>query len=226
LIQAAIAHIDSEGGIEKMSEKAGAAITDKPTSTDDPKDDVVDESSNLKIDVQPSSAVGPSTSPKVKRSNSNSPRPIIPGERVSKRVQSQMLTSEKETERLAKRSNVEYCLLAGTLSCTSQNPNYTRLLKSDFNWDDLPMLRACLESSRLLARTIQDREIFSSSFWCILQCTRLMCLETAEAISHRVFWTVSKLIHFAIALLICAHSYSQKLLFSPMQALSNWLLAR
>jgi hypothetical protein len=146
LIQAAIARIDSEGVIEKMSEKAGAAITDKPTSTDDSKDDVVDESSTLKIDVQPSSAVAPSTSPKVRRSNSNSPRPIIPGERVSKRVQSQMLTSEKETERLAKRSNVEYCLLAGTLSCTSQNPNYTRLLKSDFNWDDLPMLRACLES--------------------------------------------------------------------------------
>eukprot|EP00956_Cyclotella_meneghiniana_P038409 scaffold154109_cov26-Cyclotella_meneghiniana.AAC.1 len=41
-------------------------------------------------------------SPKMKRSNSNSPRPIIPGERVSKRVRSQMLTSEKETERQAK----------------------------------------------------------------------------------------------------------------------------
>lgn len=73
---------------------------------------------------------------KKKRSKSNSGT-----ERVSKRVRSQMLTSEKQTERKSKRGSVEYCLLAGALSCTAQNPYYTKLLKEDLDKKDhLPLL--------------------------------------------------------------------------------------
>ena len=73
---------------------------------------------------------------KKKRSKSNSGT-----ERVSKRVRSQMLTSEKQTERKSKRGSVEYCLLAGALSCTAQNPYYTKLLKEDLDKKDhLPLI--------------------------------------------------------------------------------------
>jgi len=73
---------------------------------------------------------------KKKRSKSNSGT-----ERVSKRVRSQMLTSEKQTERKSKRGSVEYCLLAGALSCTAQNPYYTKLLKDDLDKKDhLPLI--------------------------------------------------------------------------------------
>lgn len=104
------------------------------------------EGSTMQIDIGAASAVAPQKklSPKMKRSNSNSPRPIIPGERVSKRVRSQMLTSEKETERQAKRSSVDYCFLSGTLLCIPQNPNYAKLLKSDVIWEELPVLKSCL----------------------------------------------------------------------------------
>lgn len=56
--------------------------------------------------------------------------------RVSKRVQSQTITSEKQNERRAKRSSAEYNLLAGLLSTTSQNPIYRNML-SDLCWDKL-----------------------------------------------------------------------------------------
>jgi len=73
---------------------------------------------------------------KKKRSKTNSGT-----ERVSKRVRSQMLTSEKQTERKSKRGSVEYCLLAGALSCTAQNPYYTKLLKEDLDKKDhLPLI--------------------------------------------------------------------------------------
>lgn len=57
----------------------------------------------------------------------NNPQPRA---RISKRVQSHVITSEKQTERQAKRADVEYCLLAGVLSCTTQNPYYTASLKA------------------------------------------------------------------------------------------------
>ncbi|KAL3790740.1 hypothetical protein HJC23_010019 [Cyclotella cryptica] len=66
--------------------------------------------------------------------------------RASKRVRSLMLTSEKESERQAKRSSVEYCFLAGTLSCTAQNPLYSRILETEFHWEQLPVLKSCLKS--------------------------------------------------------------------------------
>ena len=56
--------------------------------------------------------------------------------RVSKRVQSQTITSEKQSERRAKRSSAEYNLLAGLLSTTSQNPIYRNML-ADLCWDKL-----------------------------------------------------------------------------------------
>ena len=51
--------------------------------------------------------------------------------RVSKRVRSQMITTEKHAERKSKRSSVEYCLLAGVLSCTAQNPYFIKMLKTN-----------------------------------------------------------------------------------------------
>ena len=65
--------------------------------------------------------------------------------RVSKRVRSQMITSEKQTERKSKRASVEYSLLAGVLSCTAQNPYYANLLKEDITWENLPQIRKCME---------------------------------------------------------------------------------
>jgi hypothetical protein len=61
--------------------------------------------------------------------------------RVSKRVQSQAITSEKQNERRAKRSSAEYCLLAGVLSSTSQNPIYRNLIKGDLSWEKLPIMK-------------------------------------------------------------------------------------
>lgn len=61
--------------------------------------------------------------------------------RVSKRVQSQAITSEKQSERRAKRSSAEYCLLAGVLSSTSQNPSFRNLLKTGLRWENLLMGR-------------------------------------------------------------------------------------
>jgi hypothetical protein len=60
---------------------------------------------------------------------------------VSKRVQSQAIASEKQNERRAKRSSAEYCLLAGVLSSTSQNPIYRKLLKRDLSWEELPIMK-------------------------------------------------------------------------------------
>ena len=65
--------------------------------------------------------------------------------RVSKRVQSQAITSEKQTERRAKRSSAEYCLLAGVLSSTAQNPIYRKLIEKDIAWDKLPPKRDTLQ---------------------------------------------------------------------------------
>ena len=66
--------------------------------------------------------------------------------RVSKRVRSQLLESVKESERKSKRSNVQYCLLAGTLSCTAQHPYYKKLLETNFDWEQLPLVRKCIQT--------------------------------------------------------------------------------
>jgi len=64
--------------------------------------------------------------------------------RVSSRVLCKMMTSEKRKERQAKQNSVEYCLLAGVLSCTAENPFYELLLNSDVDWDHLPTLEECI----------------------------------------------------------------------------------
>ena len=76
--------------------------------------------------------------------------------RVSKRVRSHMITTEKQAERTSKRSSVEYCLLAGTLSCTAQNPHYTKLLKADFAWGHLPVLAKCMQTLPALPRALVE----------------------------------------------------------------------
>lgn len=82
------------------------------------------------------------------------PKPVDnsrPRERVSKRVRSKMRTSEKKTERKSKRSSVEYCLLAGSLSCTAQNPHYTELLKTDGSWEQLQLVKPFMQQWPLLS---------------------------------------------------------------------------
>lgn len=61
--------------------------------------------------------------------------------RVSKRVQTQAITSEKQNERRAKRSSAEYCLLAGVLSSTSRNPIYRNLVKANLSWKKIPIMK-------------------------------------------------------------------------------------
>jgi len=46
--------------------------------------------------------------------------------RVSKRVQSQIITSGKRTERSFRRNSTEYCLLAATLGCTANDDEHYR----------------------------------------------------------------------------------------------------
>ena len=76
--------------------------------------------------------------------------------RVSKRVRSHMITTEKQADRKSKRSSVEYCLLAGTLSCTAQNPHYTKLLKADFAWGHLKVLAKCMQTRPALSRALGE----------------------------------------------------------------------
>lgn len=51
--------------------------------------------------------------------------------RVSTRVRSHLITTEKQAERKSNRSSLEYCLLAGVLSCTSHNPYYSKMSKKN-----------------------------------------------------------------------------------------------
>lgn len=74
-----------------------------------------------------------------------------PGERISKRVRSHMITTEKQAERKSKQSSVEYCLIAGTLSCTAQNPDYNMLLNAE-----LPLLLRCLNNHPSLSQIHTD----------------------------------------------------------------------
>jgi hypothetical protein len=75
--------------------------------------------------------------------------------RVSKRVRSHMITTEKQAERKSKRSSVEYCLLAGTLSCTAQNPYYTKLL-ADSSSQHLPLFSKCMQAPPALSQAIDE----------------------------------------------------------------------
>jgi hypothetical protein len=56
--------------------------------------------------------------------------------RTSKRVQSQLITSGKLTERKAKRNSVEFCFLAAVLGCSKDDESYKSMLKEELDWDD------------------------------------------------------------------------------------------
>jgi hypothetical protein len=60
--------------------------------------------------------------------------------RTSKRVQSQLLTSEKEAERITKRKSVEYCLISSVIPCTIDSPVYSHLI-GKYNWAKLEMFQ-------------------------------------------------------------------------------------
>lgn len=81
-----------------------------------------------------------------------------PGGRISKRVQSHMITTEKQAERKSKRSSVEYCLIAGTLSCTAQNPDYIMLLNAE-----LPLLVKCMNNHPSISQLHTDDSGFNMS---------------------------------------------------------------
>ena len=158
-IQSAISKIRShrrpckDVHIEKVGEKPIEKIDASTVSAIEQQKAISDvacksqgESNALNIDIRSNNVDATSmASSELKQLSSNSPRPAISRERVSKRVRSQMMTSEKETERKAKRESVEYCFLAGTLSCTSENPEYKRLLKTDVDWNSNPALKSCVD---------------------------------------------------------------------------------
>jgi hypothetical protein len=50
--------------------------------------------------------------------------------RISKRLQSQVLTSGKRAERSARRQSVDFCLRAAIFGCTADDPTYIRLIRS------------------------------------------------------------------------------------------------
>ena len=82
--------------------------------------------------------------------------------RVSKRVRSHIITTEKQAERKSKRSSVEYCLVAGTLSCTAQNPHYIKLLNVDFDSEHLPVVAECMRTPHALSRSLLESCINSA----------------------------------------------------------------
>jgi hypothetical protein len=83
--------------------------------------------------------------------------------RVSKRVRSHMITTEKQAERKFKRSSVEYCLMAGTLSCTAQNPHYIELLKVDFDSEHLSVVAECMRAQHSLSRSLLEGSCMNSA---------------------------------------------------------------
>lgn len=66
----------------------------------------------------------PPIPPQRSRSRGSSNEGDITNKRVSKRVQSQIITSGKRAERSNRRNSVEYCLLAATLGCSRNDENY------------------------------------------------------------------------------------------------------
>lgn len=64
----------------------------------------------------------------------------IRSSRVSKRVQSQLLTSGKEAERSAKRNSIEYCLLRNILSCSASDSIYITTCNTSIEWSSIPSL--------------------------------------------------------------------------------------
>ncbi len=94
------------------------------------------------------------------KSNNRAGNEVTRG-RVSSRVLCKMMTSEKRKEREAKQSSVEYCLLAGVLSCTAENPFYVHLLNSNVDWDHLPALEGCINHIQEFLRK-KDSGQFSS----------------------------------------------------------------
>jgi len=67
--------------------------------------------------------------PQRSRSRGSSTEGDTTNKRVSKRVQSQIITSGKRTERSNRRNSTEYCLLAATLGCSRDDENYRRMLQ-------------------------------------------------------------------------------------------------
>jgi hypothetical protein len=63
-----------------------------------------------------------------------------PTHRSSKRVRSQLITSGKQAERIAKRKSVEYCLISSLFFCTCAHPAYSHYLNKKLPWEDIQPL--------------------------------------------------------------------------------------
>lgn len=55
--------------------------------------------------------------------------------RASKRLRSQIITSGKRAERSSRRSSTEYCLLAATLGCTTDDKRYREVQDTALDWE-------------------------------------------------------------------------------------------
>ena len=114
----------------------------QPSRASDKEKDVVHESVP---DVPVGSDAAAAAASRSRESQSEADLTPTRRERVSKRVRHQMIATEKQAERKSKRKSVEYCLLAGTLSCTAQHPHYNKLLLTDFNWECLPLIKKSVQ---------------------------------------------------------------------------------
>lgn len=74
----------------------------------------------------------------VQDSKQNRQQPTLSlSQRSSARVRSNLITSNKQTERSTKRKNVEYCLVGALLPCTSDHPLYSSIVNEKIQWETL-----------------------------------------------------------------------------------------
>lgn len=70
------------------------------------------------------------------KQNRNDPT-MSSSQRSSARVRSNLITSGKQAERIAKRKNLEYCLVGALFQCTPDHPLFSSMVNADFPWDTL-----------------------------------------------------------------------------------------
>jgi hypothetical protein len=148
---AGLAFARAELVVDEMKDEEVYPPAEKHATRADGTVEIIDE------EITTSGGTNTKSYSKSKSSRRGSVSPT-PGGRISKRVRSHMITTEKQAERKAKRSSVEYCLLAGTLSCTAQNPDYNMQLNAE-----LPILVKCTNNHPSLSQAHTDGSGLDSS---------------------------------------------------------------
>ena len=97
----------------------------------------------IKTDLETSPPVldAPTNSDQETSKVSSDPTNPADDKRISKRVRSQQLSTEKQLERTFRSSSVRYCLLAGSMSLKEPSPMYSRSIRVHIQWDKLPFIQ-------------------------------------------------------------------------------------